>query len=64
MCGMGDEQPVDLGAVLVDRQRRVEARLVLGEERVDEDPPVPHVEPEACLPEPGDDERHPREHNV
>ena len=61
---VGDEQPVDAGAVLVDRQRRIEARLMVGEERVDEDPPLPHVEAERGLPQPGDDERHPREHNV
>jgi hypothetical protein len=53
-----DQQPVDLGPVLVDGQRRVEARLVLGEERVDEDPPVTHVEAERGLPEPGDDDAH------
>ena len=59
-----DQQPVDVRAVLVDRERRVEARVVLGEERVDEDPPVAHVEAEARLPEPGDDDGHGRDHNV
>jgi hypothetical protein len=62
--GVGDQQPVDVRAVLVDRRRRVKARVVLGEERVDEDPPTPDVEAEARLPQPGDDDAHAREHNV
>ena len=52
---VGHEQPVD---VTLHRRRRVAAPLVLGEERVDEDPPPGGLEQEPRLPEPCHDRGH------